>query len=190
MRMERTFPCAVLAAALCLVAWMPSSPEAANHTDRAAWQFELQLPKSSQTALQSGEGLAWATFLQNGLTLNTRGPDKVRVAVFVLEVQDGRVIQRWSSSAFTATAGTSTITGRQFPAVSTTSVDRTSRVQVATPAIRPVDTAALVDTDNVATVVPADMVRGRLFVIFAAPQGSGSGSTTSPLFVDLILHGE
>ncbi len=188
MRMQRTFPCAVLAAALCLVAWLPSSPEAADDTDREAWQFELQLPRSSQTALQSGEGLAWATFLQNGLTLTARGSDKIEVVVFVLEVQDGRVIQRWSSSVFTASAGTSSITGRQFPAVRATGVDRTSRVQQATPAMRPVDTAALVDANTVATVVPRDLARGRLFVIFAAPQRSGAGSTTSPLFVDFEQH--
>ena len=185
MRMNVMLPCVVLA-----LLGFTTAPVAQTGSTIGDWQFSLQVPKTSQAALKSGEGLAWATFLKDGLTLNARGSSKLEVVVIVLEVQDGRVIQRWSSSAFTASAGSSTIAGRQFPTVNTASVDRTSRVQQATPAARPVDTATLLDSDNLATVVSRDLVQGRLLVIFVAPQRTGSGSTTSPLFVDFEQHGD
>lgn len=185
-----------LGAALALVV-ATANPADAQTTRTDAWQLALRLPTGSQTALSSRDGLTWDQFRRNGLNLAARGPGEISLVMFVLAVEDGRTAGAWTSSGFGAASGASTVSGRYIPSEKQlldaaqegtwATVPGLGRLGSVDAASQPVDARALVNAakegGQVASFLPRDLTRGRLLVIFVAPPGGGSGSTTNPLFL-------
>jgi len=184
-------------AGLLLALAAPAANAQTTRSTTSAWRLALRLPAASQTALDGRDGLTWDQMRRNGLDLTARGSGEVSLVMFVLAVRDGRVVDKWQSSAFPAASGTAHISGRYLPGWRTIvrsphvfdtdgGSDRITRIV----APRAVDVDVLVKGVDLRSSLPADLVRGRLLVMFAAPLGGGSGSSTGPLFVrtDLVTE--
>lgn len=159
-------------------------PADAQTTRNDAWQIAVQLPSATAAALRGGDGISWDQFRRNGLALSARGSGEVSLVMFGLTVENGRVVDSWTSRPFDAAAGTGQVSGRSLPAAQTV---RVARVTHATAADRPVPVDALIEASKSGRIdtktLPSDMTRGRILVMFATPAGGGFGSSTSPLFV-------
>lgn len=178
------------AAGLLLALAAPAANAQTTKGTTSAWRLEPRLPTASHTALDGRDGLTWDQMRRNGLDLAARGSGEVSLVMFVLAVQDGRVVDKWQSPAFPAASGTAHISGRYLPGWRTIvrspqvfdtdgGSDRIARI-VAPGAVN-VD--VLVKGVDLRSSLPADVLRGRLLVMFAAPPGGGAGSSTGPLFV-------
>lgn len=155
----------VLAAGLALLA-LPA--EAQTRAGSSAWTLELATPSATQSTLEAGEGMAWDDFRQNGLVLSARGSGQASLVLHVLTLDDGRVIGRWKSASFPATAGRSTVPGRYLPAV------QRGRVHATQTSTQPVGVDQLLSAADTGNGLP--MTRGDALVIFAAPSSGALGS--------------
>lgn len=163
---------------------------AQTRRDGGTWQLSLQLPAATKTAVGSRDGISWEQLRRNGLDLSARGDGEVWLVMFSLTLENGRVIDSWTSQRFAADAGSGRVSGRYLPSMEKL---RVTRVETA----RPVPVDGLIDASknagnagNAGLALPADMVRGRALVMFVAPPGGGSGSSSSPLFLRTEQFGE
>lgn len=146
------------------------------------WQLGLSLPRAAESALAAGDGLAWDALRKTGLNLTAKGTGEASLVLFILSVEDGRVTNRWKSRSFSVAAGTRTISGHYLPASRDTTVPGIGTLSRVVQAPRPIDTRALVGTDDVARILPSEMQAGRLLVMFVAPAGREADSSTGALF--------
>lgn len=187
-----------LSLVLALVALgAPTTPAVAQTTRSDGWQLALQLPAASQTALSSKTGLTWDQMRRKGLDLAARGPGQISLVMFVLPVEDGRAVGAWTSSSFGAEAGSSTVSGRYIPAEQQllgaaqegtwANLPGIGKLVSVVPASSPVDAQALVVAakggGRLGSLLPRNLTRGRLLVMFVTSPGGGSGSMTNPLFL-------
>lgn len=171
-------------------------------TAEAQTQFTLSVPDATAGPLGSGEGMSWDVLRRNGLLLQmaTSGPQNtvrrpgggsVELVMFVLTVEDGRIVDCWKSRSIGIGAGGGTgtvnISHPYLPAI------QKARVTGFSTAGRPIDAGELVSLANAAenagpaadpkSMLLSDMSRGRGFVLFVAPASGGAGSQTTPLFL-------
>lgn len=174
-----------LSAVVALMALVATAiPADAQSTRDAPWQFAVQLPSATAVAVRGGDGISWDEFRRNGLALSARGSGEVSLVMFALTVENGRVVGSWTSPPFDAAAGTGKVSGRNLP---TSRTVRVTGVTQATAADGPIAVNTLIEASKSGRldtrILPKNMLRGRILVMFVALAGSGSGSSTNPLFM-------
>jgi hypothetical protein len=106
-------------AALC--ASLVAVPEAAAQLAGPSAGLALTLPSATRLAIGEmeknlGPGVSWDLVRRNGLVLAVQGSGELRVAVFALAVEDGKIVKVWRSpSQVTVTAGSTSLSGRYLP---------------------------------------------------------------------------
>ena len=182
--------CAFVALVAAAVLAGPSPGEAQN-TWPAKWELSLSLPSASQEALSSRPGLSWDLLRKNGLVLAASGSGQASLAIFVLQVTDGRIVGRWSSATFQISgSGHTLVSGHYLPG-------KGSAGDPLFPHPNGGSTSAL-GADAVMTDIEGGTVRfaklgsGKSLVIVVLPTGGtgASGSETGPLFFKPDSYGD
>ncbi len=183
-----SFPLAVIAVSSVVAAGPATSW---THVEADAWQLGLQLPNATQSALRGGDGISGDQLRRNGLVLSARGAGEVSLVMFAVTVEDGRMVDSWTSRPFDAAAGRVAVPSRFLPAVQKARVTQaeTGRPMPVDPLVKANRASGSVSMvlkpgDDLGTLLPRpDMTRGAGLVMFVAPADGGSGSTTTPLFL-------
>jgi hypothetical protein len=178
--------------ALAGLALLTAPPASAQNGWPAKWEVTLELPANSQEALASRSGLTWDQLRHNGLVLTTTGSGEISLVTAVLLVKDGKIVQKWSSPAFShSSPGRMQVSGRYLPGDQYIGESGSLPIIESAPPVG-VD-VALSSIEN-GTIKFIDLRGGKSVVIVALPSGtmrtSGSGSSTSPLFFKSESHGD
>ena len=141
----------------------------------SAWTLELAMPSATQTPLNGGDGISWDQFRKNGLVLSARGSGEASLVIYALTLRDGRLVDRWKSPPFPATAGRTPVSGRYLPAVQKAHVNGATVGRELVDVSEPLDVLA-----NAGNAGNAGNARSSV-VIFAAPEGSIPGSRANSI---------